>query len=149
MLSAAITTAGHGEKTMRVVTPTTAKAARGRQNHLAGLLAEEGVERLYRRDGASILARRRRIGGGELDLVAKDGDILVFVEVKKRGRRVVDDPIRPQQWRRLEQAASQFMIEHTNETGRACRARFDVVLVDGTAQPTVIKNARGFEQDDQ
>lgn len=131
---------------MRISMSADRRAAQGRQNNLAGLLAEEGVERLYRAEGAEILGRRRRIAGGELDLIAAEGDVLVFVEVKKRRRIGADSPVSAAQWRRLEQAASQFMLEHMEKTGRACRARFDVVLVDDAASPTVIRNARGFEQ---
>lgn len=131
---------------MRLSLPADRRSAQGRRNHRAGLWAEHTVERLYREAGAEILDRRLRIGGGELDLIALEGDVLVFVEVKKRRRLGADSPVSAAQWRRLEQAASQFMLDHTEKTGRACRARFDVVLMDDAARPTVIRNARGFEQ---
>jgi NADPH-dependent 2,4-dienoyl-CoA reductase/sulfur reductase-like enzyme len=38
------------------------------------------------------------------------------------------------------------MVDHHRTTGTARRARFDVVLLDGGARPTVIENARVLEQ---
>lgn len=124
------------------------RARRGRSNHVAGLMAEDGVERLYRARGAAVLDRRRRIGGGELDLVALDGEELVFVEVKRRRRRLPDSLVAPAQWRRLEAAASAYIVEHAEKTGAHRRARFDVVLVDGDARAEVVRNARGIERDE-
>ena len=44
-------------------------------------------ERHLRRSGYRILARNFRARGAEIDLVAMDGETLVFVEVKTRARR--------------------------------------------------------------
>ena len=52
---------------MRVSMPTDRQAGRGRRSNISGMLAEEGVERLYREQGAAVIERRCRIGGGELD----------------------------------------------------------------------------------
>jgi len=50
-----------------------------------GLWGEKEAERLLKSKGYKILGRRVRIGDrDEIDLVARDGDILVFVEVKTR-----------------------------------------------------------------
>ena len=49
-----------------------------------GRLGEELAARHLQRDGARILARRVRTSAGELDLVALEGNSLVFVEVKSR-----------------------------------------------------------------
>jgi putative endonuclease len=51
-----------------------------------GLWGEKEAERVLKSKGYKILGRRVRIGDrDEIDLVARDGDILVFVEVKTRG----------------------------------------------------------------
>lgn len=50
-----------------------------------GVWGEKEAERLLKSKGYKILGRRVRIGDrDELDLVARDGEILVFVEVKTR-----------------------------------------------------------------
>jgi putative endonuclease len=59
-------------------------AYRRRRVEKRGRRGERVVARYLRRCGLRILARNVRCGGGEIDLVALDGDTLVFVEVKSR-----------------------------------------------------------------
>ena len=49
-----------------------------------GRLAEEIAAAYLRLQGLRILDRNRRAGGGEIDLIARDGRTLVFVEVRLR-----------------------------------------------------------------
>ena len=49
----------------------------------AGLSAEDRIADDYERRGYSVAQRRWRGKGGEIDLIAQDGDGLVFIEVKK------------------------------------------------------------------
>ena len=56
-----------------------------RAAHLAlGRRGEEAAARLLLAKGYTLLARNWRVKAGELDIVARDGAILVFVEVKTR-----------------------------------------------------------------
>ncbi len=55
----------------------------GRVSYLAGMAAEDSVLRGYEREGYETVARRWRGSGGEIDLVLRDRDGFVFVEVKK------------------------------------------------------------------
>ncbi|MEM6488289.1 MAG: YraN family protein [Pseudomonadota bacterium] len=121
--------------------PLQHRRRRGARNNAAGALAEDTAERAYRRRGAQVLARRRRIGGGELDLVVDDGGVLTFVEVKRRGTPIADSPVRPAQWRRLEAAAGAYLAEHADATGAMPLARFDVALVDGQGRVAIIEDA--------
>lgn len=116
-----------------------ARRRRGATSHQAGLAAEDAVARRYASLGAGILARRWRCPHGEIDIIARDGDGLVFIEVKRRSQPIEDDPVGERQWRRLEMAAETYMF--TAETGET-PVRFDlaVVGVDGAIQ--VITNAR-------
>ncbi len=52
-----------------------------------GRKAEECAARYLQRRGFHILSRNVRLGRGELDIVARNGDVLAFVEVKARNER--------------------------------------------------------------
>lgn len=90
----------------------------------------EGLAREYlARKGLKIIDANRRLGGGELDLVAMDGPVLVFVEVKARR---FDAPYAPEEsvdkakQRRLVSAADAYLAKWQ---GPLPACRFDVVAV--------------------
>jgi putative endonuclease len=91
-----------------------------------------------RRKGYRILARNLRSSLGELDLVAEDGRVLVFIEVKARRSGEYGGAIHAVHRRKQQQLirlASQFLAQrHWAE--RPCR--FDVVLLEGK-DTTVLK----------
>src|SRR5438093_5149297 len=60
-----------------------------------GRAAEEAVASRLRRRGWQILARNARTRFGEIDLVALEGDVLVFVEVKAGRVNGSGGPARP------------------------------------------------------
>ncbi|MBK0400485.1 YraN family protein [Limibaculum sp. M0105] len=127
--------------------PSDARRRRGRRNQIAGLLAEDCVARHYARRGGVILERRLRTPGGELDLVVLDGPILVFVEVKRRMRAVpADEVVTHRQWRRLEAAATHYMMSAAEKTGAIRGCRFDLAIVGPDAVPQIIENARSFDE---
>ena len=55
-----------------------------------GLLGEARAAAFLRRRGMRILVRRYRTAHGEIDLIARDRDALVFIEVKTRSRGRLD-----------------------------------------------------------
>ena len=59
--------------------------SRRRRAHKLGLDAEAIAAILLRLKGYSILERRFAVSGGEIDLIAKRGGSIAFVEVKARG----------------------------------------------------------------
>ena len=122
-------------------------ARRGRGGHLSGLAAEEQAARAYAARGAEILARRHRNAAGEIDLILREGDTLVFVEVKqRRARATAAESITERQWRRLGLAATQYMLEHSSKTGAVPGCRFDAVLIGGDGSLEIIENARTFDE---
>jgi putative endonuclease len=87
------------------------------------------VAELERR-GYAILARRYRTRHGEIDVVARDGETTVFVEVKARTTGEFGGPavaVTPWKQRRLVSMATDYLARH-RLTDRPCR--FDVVTVD-------------------
>ena len=101
------------------------------------------VAELERR-GYVILDRRYRTRHGEIDIVAREGETTVFVEVKARASRefgTAAEAVTPWKQRRLGSMALDYLARH-RLLGRPCR--FDVVAVDGAgagAALTVYRSA--------
>jgi putative endonuclease len=98
-----------------------------------GWLGRSGERRAARhleRQGLRILARNWRSAHGELDLIARDGEQLVVVEVRTAGSRPFTGrpelSVGPQKQRRLARLA-QIWLRGT--TWRPRGVRFDVVGV--------------------
>lgn len=98
--------------------------------------SEASAERFLRQKGYTILERNLRTTIGELDLVADDHGVLVFVEVKARttgafgGAMLAVDRRKQAKLIRL---ARQYLAQR-HLSNRFCR--FDVVLVQGDAEST-------------
>jgi putative endonuclease len=104
-----------------------------------GKLGEDAACDELRRRGYAILARRFRTRVGELDIVARQGPTLVFVEVKARSSSRFGwgaDAVTPRKQRRLARMAQEFILR-SRLTRVPCR--FDVVSVRKPAggTPTV------------
>lgn len=109
-----------------------------------GKIGEDLACRELERRGYAILARRYRWRGGEIDIVARDGRTVVFVEVKAREGRAFGEAaeaVTALKRRRIAQAAVDYVRRH----GRAeCACRFDVVSIHldgGEPQIEVYQNA--------
>lgn len=112
----------------------------GALSYHAGLSAEEQVAREYQRRGYPLAARRWRGKGGEIDLITRDGEGFVFVEVKKsRSHARAAERLSMRQMRRLYDAASEFLA--LCPRGLNTVARFDVALVDGQGRIEILENA--------
>ncbi|MEO1093120.1 MAG: YraN family protein [Pseudomonadota bacterium] len=78
--------------------------------------------------GFRILARRYRTPVGELDLVAKRGGLMVFVEVKRRASTAdAAAAVSLAQRRRIGRAAAAFLARHG--AADAPHTRYDVIAV--------------------
>jgi putative endonuclease len=112
----------------------------GSVSYHAGLAAEDCVARHYRRAGQHVVARRWRGKGGEIDVIVRDGDETIFVEVKKASSHP-DAALRvsERQMRRLFDCAGEYM--GTLPDGMNSAVRFDVALVDEAGRIEVIENA--------
>lgn len=94
-----------------------------------GAHGERKAARVYEDAGYEVLARNWRCGDGELDLVLRGPDVLVFAEVKTRSSDRFGVPaaaVTPAKQRRIRRLAQRFCAE-TGE--RAPVLRFDVVSV--------------------
>ncbi|HWV43920.1 YraN family protein [Pseudorhodoplanes sp.] len=105
-----------------------------------GLSAESRAAALLLAKGFRIAARRFRCPAGEIDIVARRGSLLVFVEVKARA--VLDDAawsVTERQKRRIASAAAAWLAANPDDA--TCDMRFDAVLVAPRALPQHIPGA--------
>ena len=96
-----------------------------------GRAGEAVAEAHLRRAGMEILERRFRVRCGEIDIVALDGEIIVFVEVKTRAGGRYGGPaaaVTHRKRKRLARVASAY-LQSRRCAERPCR--FDVVEVVG------------------
>ena len=83
--------------------------------------------------GYVIVERNARTAGGEIDIVAREGDELVFVEVRSRADDSTggaEDTVGPAKRRRVARAAAAYLVER-NPHRATCR--FDVIAITGDA----------------
>ncbi len=102
---------------------------------LAGDRHEAAALRLLRAQGLALLARNLRTRAGEIDLAMRDGDTLVFVEVRSRGRTRYGGAaasIGREKQARLARAAAHWLPELARRhwQGRPPPARFDAVVFE-------------------
>ncbi len=96
-------------------------------------------------EGYEILARNYRCDYGELDIIALDGHVLVFVEVKTRESEEAGSPLEavtPRKQRQIARAALYFAVETRRDE---MEMRFDVVGVefaeDGEPRLEIVQDA--------
>jgi putative endonuclease len=93
-----------------------------------GRRGEAAAARHLIRRGWTILARRWRGAGGELDLVAARGDVVAICEVKARGDpAVLEEPVTAAQRERIGRAAAAFLASRPDLEGRT--VRLDLIAV--------------------
>lgn len=96
------------------------------------------------RAGLTPLARNYTTRHGELDLVMRDGDAVVFVEVRYRKSPSHGDAassVTPAKQAKLILAAQHWLAAHPQHARRTCR--FDVVSYDGPAAEVRMQWLRG------
>jgi putative endonuclease len=78
--------------------------------------------------GYRIVAANQRLPGGELDLVARRGRMLVFIEIKARlDAATIEEAVTSRQWQRIAAAAEQFVARRATLVG--FDRRFDAIFL--------------------
>lgn len=112
----------------------------GARSYYAGLAAEDQVARLYSQSGRDVCARRWRGSGGEIDLIARDGAEVIFIEVKQSATHAqAAEHLSPRQIARIYASASEFLAGEP--AGQMTESRFDVALVNAAGQIKILENA--------
>jgi putative endonuclease len=118
-----------------------------RQRIAFGKTGEDlAVEELERR-GYAIVDRRWRTRAGEIDIIARDGETLVFVEVKARDDHEFGDGAESVTMRKRQTIVrlAQHYVQDTRWVDRPCR--FDVVTIHlDSGQPVVTLYSNAFDE---
>lgn len=123
--------------------PSPARIARGVAAHASGHAAERLVAERYADRGCEILERCWRSAAGEVDLILRDDDTIVFVEVKKsETHAIAAGRISRRQMDRICQAA--LLFTDRLPAGSLTELRFDAALVDAAGRVEIVENAFGL-----
>lgn len=94
----------------------------------AGIEGEQAASKYLQQIGIRVLHQRYRAGGGEIDLVALDGEILCFIEVKYRPKGRLGDGLQSvnmDKRRRLRAASRHYLASEM----RTRSWRFDILEI--------------------
>jgi putative endonuclease len=97
--------------------------------HQLGKDSEQLAVDFLQKNGYTIIQRNFRIRGGEIDIIAKEKNTLVFIEVKSRTTTRYGHAIQSltsQQQKRLSKTALTYLYQHKMNNQSA---RFDVVAI--------------------
>ena len=111
-----------------------------------GRAAEEVAARYLQRRGWRVLGRNVRVGRGELDIVARRGDVLAFIEVKARRSDVCgspEDAVTARKRRQVARLAELWLAARPWALERIADVRFDIVAVDATTVPASVRHLPG------
>lgn len=107
----------------------------------SGAEAEVAACRFLEGAGFTIAERNWRGNGGEADIVARKGDLLVFVEVRSRENASFGTPeesVDLAKRRRIVRAARHYLSTIPAASWR--EARFDVIAIEGTGNAAVLRH---------
>lgn len=97
-----------------------------------GTDAERHAERFLRAQGLHPITRNFRCRLGEIDLIMRDGNTLVFIEVRLRKHRTFGHAAETVTWhkqQKLLRAAQHYLLQRSSQPLPECR--FDVIAFDG------------------
>ncbi|WP_037585394.1 YraN family protein [Stenoxybacter acetivorans] len=113
-----------------------------RLNHPQGAAAEEIAKRFLQAQGCRIVAQNWHCPFGEIDLIAKQGNDLIFVEVRFRKNQRYGGAAASIDGRKigkLQRSAEYYLqTQHIN-----CPCRIDAILLEGEQKPQWLTNITG------
>lgn len=110
----------------------------------SGSAAEQAAEKLLKKRGCKTLIRNYRVKEGEIDLIMREGETIVFVEVRARRSEKFGTPaesVTARKQQRIARAAHHYLQNEGAKLGER-PLRFDVVGVrlDETGKPTQVEH---------
>ncbi|MFI8105059.1 YraN family protein [Streptomyces sp. NPDC086023] len=116
-----------------------------RARRALGRYGEELAARRLAEAGMTVIARNWRCRGGEIDIVAREGDALVVCEVKTRREGAFEHPmaaVRPAKAARLRRLAGRWLADHGGPPGGGVRIDLVGVVLPRRGAP-VVEHVRG------
>ncbi len=104
--------------------------------HARGRAAEDMALRYLQQHGLHLVTRNFRCTRGEIDLIMRHGDVLVFVEVRARRSDNFGsgaDSVNARKQAKLNAAAQVYLQQHASPPKGPCR--FDVVAISFASDP--------------
>ncbi len=115
----------------------------GKRRLLLGREAEAAAAAYLRARGWRMLGQNVRVGRGELDLIARRGGVLAFVEVKaRRSARcgAPEDAVSPRKRRQIARLAELWLAARPWAMRGVDDVRFDIIAVDAAERPAVVRH---------
>ncbi|UOO82349.1 YraN family protein [Uruburuella testudinis] len=114
-----------------------------RLNHQQGAAGEDAALHFLQAQGCKLLARNWHCPFGEIDLIVKSGNTILFVEVKYRKSKGFGGAaysITPAKLAKLQRSVEHY-LQQQHLTNTPCR--LDAVLIEGDAAPHWLQNITG------
>lgn len=114
-----------------------------RLNHKQGIAGEDAALAFLQSQGCKPIARNWHCPYGEIDLIVKNGNTILFVEVKYRKNQRFGGAaysISPSKLLKLQRSVEYYLQQHG--LGNA-PCRLDAVLIEGDSPPEWIRNITG------
>lgn len=115
--------------------------------HLLGSCGEDIAENFLRKRGYRIISRGYRAGRGEIDIIAMDGRILVFIEVKTRKSAkygLPEEHVSYKKKSQIRKTAARFLLSK-NFPHSSCRFDIIGILCEEGKKPALSHHINAFE----
>ncbi|WP_416191500.1 YraN family protein [Neisseria sp. CCUG12390] len=114
-----------------------------RLNHKQGAAGEDGALAFLEKQGCKLVARNWHCAYGEIDLIVKNGNMILFVEVKYRKNQQFGGAaysISPSKLLKLQRSVEYYLQQHRLNH---VPCRLDAVLIQGNRPPEWVQNITG------
>jgi putative endonuclease len=110
------------------------------QSHDLGRRSEEIACRYLSRNGYTILDRNYRAGHKEIDIVARSGHTIAFVEVKARAGGSYGHPLEAITYQKRREVAHAARVWIGSHATPGCEYRFDAVAITWSGQSHIVEH---------
>ncbi len=111
--------------------------------HEFGRAAERLAVRFLQEQAYRIVAVNQRVGRGEIDIIARRGAVLAFIEVKARRTRTCgapEDAVTPRKCRQVARLAALWLGSHPRALAGVSDVRFDIIAIDAQQRPPRVRH---------